>query len=85
MSDEDDGTVSDTDDLGEPIAQLEGFAITPGARFIARVERGLERRHLASELVGLSVLAPMTIFLSLLRIPFDWIDERRAQVPPPER
>jgi hypothetical protein len=85
MSDPADRPPRDDDDLGDPIAELEGFALTPGARFMARVERGLERRHLAGELVGLSVLAPVTIFLSLLRIPFDLIDERRAQMPPPER
>ncbi|MCU0636626.1 MAG: hypothetical protein MUE41_17280 [Gemmatimonadaceae bacterium] len=73
------------DDIGAPIDELRGFALSLDAGFAQRVERRVERRRLTSEVVGLSVLAPVTVFFARMRIPFEWLAERRPPPPPTER
>jgi hypothetical protein len=64
------------DALGPPVAELRDFALPVDPTFVRGVERTIERRKLAGELVGLTAVAPWEALLALLRIPFEWLGAR---------
>lgn len=76
MADGPDGTI-ETDDLGEPIAELSDLAWTPDAQFGRRVTGRIERRVLTGRLLSVAWSAPLMVLLELLRAPFESLSSNR--------
>ncbi|MGH9310329.1 MAG: hypothetical protein ACRD1U_13205 [Vicinamibacterales bacterium] len=67
------------DDLGPPIAELEGLSLPVGSQFGDRVRSRIERRLLAGHFLELAWAAPFTMLLEFLRVPFDLLSGRRPR------
>ncbi len=68
MADDPNDTTDDTDDLGEPIAELGQLAEAPSAGFLERLRRSLQRRSLGSQLASLGWSGLGAVLLEFLRM-----------------
>lgn len=57
-----------TDDLGEPIVELQALSLGVDERFGRRVRGGIERRMLAGHFVDLLWTGPLAVFLEFITI-----------------
>ena len=62
---------SDTEDLGQPVTELQDLPLDVGDRFVRHVRGRIERRVVAGEFLGLAWTAPMMMLLEFIRIPFE--------------
>ena len=53
----------DDDDLGEPIGLLADFREAAPRQLRGRIRNAIQRRHLAADVTGFSVLVPLAVFL----------------------
>jgi len=68
---------TDTEDLGQPIAELQDLPLHVSDRFIRRVRGKIERRVIAGEFLGLAWTAPLMMLLEFIRIPFEAFGQGR--------
>lgn len=61
----------DDSDLGDPVVELRDLSLSTSDQFGRRVRGRIERRRLAGEFIGLAWIAPVTMLLELLRVPFE--------------
>lgn len=67
------------DDVGEPIAELHGLALTPDDRFVPKLRRRIERRVLANEFLDLLWAAPLMVLLDFIGASFGLMEEKKRR------
>ncbi len=68
---------SDTDDLGEPVTQLQDLPIDVSQRFVHHVRGRIERRVVTADILDLVWTAPLMVLLEFLRVPFEAFGRNR--------
>ena len=61
----------DTEDLGQPVAELLNLPLDVDDRFVRHVRGRIERRVVTGEFLGLAWTAPLMMLLEFIRIPFE--------------
>ena len=67
----------DTDDLGDPLVELQDLPVKVDDKFVRQVRGRIERRIVTSEFLGLLWTAPLMMLLEFIRIPFETFDRNR--------
>lgn len=67
----------ETDDLGQPVAELQDLQLEVGDRFVRQVRGRIERRVVMGEFLSLAWTAPLMMLLEFIRIPFEALGRDR--------
>ena len=66
-----------SDDVGEPIVELQDLSLEVSNRFVGRVRGKIERRVVAGELLNLLWTAPVLMLFEFISIPFEAFSKDR--------